>query len=245
MPATVAIDADPETIWPWLVQIGYRRAGWYGYDWIDNDRIPSARVVLTQGLKPGDVVPIWRGIGFPVRAIQTNRYMVFASDDDKNSMALELLPAGAGRTRLVWRIRLAPYNWKSPPVLLQGFTDVADFIAVRQNLLGIKVRAEGKAPESSVWMHVALALWVLSFLLFLTAEIGLVVREDPYGPLIAAMATGLITVFLVLANLALWVDLLGVLVAGLCVRLAFRERSRWRPATAAKASIVAGAPTPK
>jgi len=30
----ITIDAPPELIWPWLVQIGFGRAGWYSYDWI-------------------------------------------------------------------------------------------------------------------------------------------------------------------------------------------------------------------
>jgi len=25
----------PGDIWPWLVQIGYRRGGLYSYDWLD------------------------------------------------------------------------------------------------------------------------------------------------------------------------------------------------------------------
>ena len=32
----VTVEARPEEIWPWLVQIGCKRAGWYSYDWIDN-----------------------------------------------------------------------------------------------------------------------------------------------------------------------------------------------------------------
>ena len=32
----LAVDARPEDIWPWLVQIGYRRAGFYSYDRLDN-----------------------------------------------------------------------------------------------------------------------------------------------------------------------------------------------------------------
>jgi hypothetical protein len=223
----VTIDAAPQTVWPWLMQIGYRRAGWYGYDWVDNDGIRSARRILPewQTLKAGDVVPIWRGMNFPVRAIETNRYLVFTSADDANTMAVELLPAGPGRTRLVWRVRLAAYNWKSPFIVLQLFTDATDFIAVRQNLLGIKARAEGKEPESAIRSHGALGLWLLSFVLFLAAEIGLVVHGDAWGALLAAMATGLITVFLVLGNLPIWVDLLGMLVGVLTLRLAFYRRN--------------------
>ena len=32
----VTIDAPPERVWPWIVQLGYRRAGFYTYDLIDN-----------------------------------------------------------------------------------------------------------------------------------------------------------------------------------------------------------------
>lgn len=31
----VTIDAPPEAVWPWLVQIGDRRAGFYSYDWVE------------------------------------------------------------------------------------------------------------------------------------------------------------------------------------------------------------------
>ena len=33
----ITIDATPRDVFPWLLQIGYGRGGWYSYDWIDND----------------------------------------------------------------------------------------------------------------------------------------------------------------------------------------------------------------
>jgi len=63
-------------------------------------------------------------------------------------MAIGLYPLNENHTKLVWRIRLGPYNWKSRWIAAQLFTDAADFIAVRQSLLGIKARAEGDAPEN-------------------------------------------------------------------------------------------------
>src|ERR1700694_4601006 len=44
----VTVNARPEQIWPWLVQIGYQRAGWHGYDWIDNDGTSSAHPIIQQ-----------------------------------------------------------------------------------------------------------------------------------------------------------------------------------------------------
>ena len=42
--ATMAttLPAPPEKVWPWLVQMGGGRGGWYSWDWVDNDREPSA-----------------------------------------------------------------------------------------------------------------------------------------------------------------------------------------------------------
>ncbi|HEY6689139.1 MAG TPA: hypothetical protein VI094_23345 [Propionibacteriaceae bacterium] len=37
----VTIEAPPERVWPWLVQMGYDRAGWYSWDRLDNGGRPS------------------------------------------------------------------------------------------------------------------------------------------------------------------------------------------------------------
>ena len=59
----VTVNAPPEDIWPWLVQIGYQRGGLYSYDWLDRlfgflDR-PSATRILPefQQLAVGDKIP--------------------------------------------------------------------------------------------------------------------------------------------------------------------------------------------
>lgn len=38
----VTIDAPSEQVWPWLVQMGCDRAGWYSWDRLDNGGVPSA-----------------------------------------------------------------------------------------------------------------------------------------------------------------------------------------------------------
>jgi hypothetical protein len=67
----ITIRADPEQIWPWIVQIGFGRAGWYSYDGIDNDSHPSADEILLehQHLEVGDQVLMVPGMGPRVRAI--------------------------------------------------------------------------------------------------------------------------------------------------------------------------------
>jgi proline iminopeptidase len=44
-PGAITIRARPEQIWPWLLQIGSGRAGWYAFDRIDNAGVPSTPAV--------------------------------------------------------------------------------------------------------------------------------------------------------------------------------------------------------
>ena len=41
----VTIEAPPEQVWPWLLQLGSGRGGWYTWDRFDNAGHPSARAV--------------------------------------------------------------------------------------------------------------------------------------------------------------------------------------------------------
>ena len=60
----ITIEATPEVIWPWLIQMGYKRAGFYGYDIFENlgspHGIASAQSIVPefQHFKVGDEVPI-------------------------------------------------------------------------------------------------------------------------------------------------------------------------------------------
>lgn len=44
----ITINASPNSIWPWIIQIGSGRAGWYSIDWIDNGGVKSSNVILDE-----------------------------------------------------------------------------------------------------------------------------------------------------------------------------------------------------
>jgi hypothetical protein len=78
---SVEIDAPPSDVWPWLVQMGYGRAGWYSYDAIDMAGGSSRLVVPElQSLAVGDVLPTHPGGGFEVRSIEPGHALVLYSD---------------------------------------------------------------------------------------------------------------------------------------------------------------------
>jgi len=41
----VTVNAPPSKVWPWLVQMGCDRAGWYSWDRLDNGGVPSAEQI--------------------------------------------------------------------------------------------------------------------------------------------------------------------------------------------------------
>jgi hypothetical protein len=145
----ISIDASPEEVWPWIVQMGFARAGWYSYDWIDNLGRASAREILPdyQLPQPGDLVPFGpRGKGLSVKSLDRNRTLVWWDRKGAASWIWALSPQPGGATRLVTRIRLH-YNWKSPQILLHLAVEFGDIIVIRKCLTGIKERAEAIASQ--------------------------------------------------------------------------------------------------
>jgi hypothetical protein len=145
----VIIDARPELVWPWLVQIGYQRGGLYSYDWLDRlfgylDR-PSATRILPefQHLAVGDRIPLGQGPSWPVAVLDPNRALVL----DMRNMGgpdwvwqFGLYPVEETRTRLVSRSRVrARAAWHR---LLTHAIEPAGFLMTRRMLLGLKQRAE-------------------------------------------------------------------------------------------------------
>jgi hypothetical protein len=101
----ITIDASPEDVYQWLLQIGYGRGGWYSYDWIDNDGSPSADRIdpALQRLAVGDRIEMMPGIGPMVREIVPNHHIVSGSETDSWCLLVE--PTPDGQTRLISRWR--------------------------------------------------------------------------------------------------------------------------------------------
>jgi hypothetical protein len=116
----VTIAAPPERVWPWLVQMGSGRAGWYSYDWVDNDGHPSAVAIVPelQNIAPGDVMPSLPGAkdSFIVAAVQPQRDLILtvraASGGILVSWEFFLEPLARDRTRLLVRGRVGA-QWPS------------------------------------------------------------------------------------------------------------------------------------
>jgi hypothetical protein len=79
----ITIDAPPANVWPWLVQMGFGRAGWYSYDRMDMAGRSADRIVTEwQDLAVGDTVPTHPGGGLVVKSIEPQRSLVLYLDNE-------------------------------------------------------------------------------------------------------------------------------------------------------------------
>jgi hypothetical protein len=79
----LTIDAPPEAVWSWLVQMGYGRGGWYSYDAVDMKGASSATIMPEhQSLAVGDLVPTDPGGGFVVKVLEPERALVLYIDPE-------------------------------------------------------------------------------------------------------------------------------------------------------------------
>ena len=163
---THAIDvaATPEAIWPWLVQMGCRRAGWYSYDRLDNGGKPSAREIRPelQQLAVGDVLPT-RPVGddgFEVLRMEPPRLFVVGGLYDADSK--KQLPFAAQPPRRYWQVTwafvLEPLDLRStrlmvrvrarcrPEKSLLG-VGLLHRIMEREQLRQLAARVEGRRPR--------------------------------------------------------------------------------------------------
>jgi len=136
----ITIRAHPADIWPWLVQMGCRRAGWYSYDGLDNGGVPSAARIVPelQRVQVGDIFPMTPKAQdrFVVRVAEPDRALVLGDDAGQMSWAFVLEPAD-GSTRLITRSR-GTIDRLALGLMLKVFWHPLDFGMQRRQLLNLK-----------------------------------------------------------------------------------------------------------
>jgi hypothetical protein len=160
----ITINAPPDVIWQWLVQVGQDRAGFYSYTWLENligADIHNTDEIRTewQHLVIGDswrLVPpnyLW-GVGkdaaSPVLLIEPEHTLVLEMFG-----AHVLEPIDEHTTRLIVRGQSGPSN-----LLMMMVVDPIVFTMERRMLLGLKARAEGRQDAPTALMEIAWFGWV-------------------------------------------------------------------------------------
>jgi hypothetical protein len=142
----VTVNAPAENIYPWIVQVGMTRAGWYSYDLLDNLARPSAEEILLehQTIQIGDVIPMSPDgkQGMHVYDFLENKWMLWWDNLGDSTWVWDIYPLGENQSRLVTRVRMK-YRWFSPAILFSLLIEFFDIVMMRKCMLGIKRRAEG------------------------------------------------------------------------------------------------------
>jgi hypothetical protein len=149
----VTVEAPPEAIWPWLVQMGSGRGGAYTYDWIENLlglNMHSADEILPQyqHLQVGDELPMGPGRpGMTVEVLDPPSTLAIRLADQNWVWIFALVPDGES-TRLISRNRIATSALSAATRLFYAvFMEPGSLVMERKMLLGIKQRAERTAAS--------------------------------------------------------------------------------------------------
>ena len=148
----VTIHRPPHDVWPWLVQMGSGRAGWYAYDFIDNGGHRSADRILPefQNIEAGSLFPALPGVTdvFTVVQYEPEHSLVLSwrspSGRYFTTWAFVLERLQPNSTRLIVRGHVAPdyHPYGLPQWIALLLARPAHFIMERKQLLGIARRAE-------------------------------------------------------------------------------------------------------
>lgn len=121
----VTIQAPAGSVWPWLVQMGQDRAGFYTHNWVERtlrSGIPDVSEIHPewQHIEVGDLVRTNRDIGgkplgWPVVAVEPDRSLVLRSRSmPTGTYAFVLEAIDAFSTRLIVRDRAHWKRWQWP-----------------------------------------------------------------------------------------------------------------------------------
>jgi len=149
----ITIDAPPAAVWPWIVQLGFGRAGFYSYDLFDNAARPSADRVLPEYQHPqvGDWVPMAAKVNettaFRIKAFEEPEWLLW--EKPNSTWSWKLVALDGGRTRLVTRLKqFNDWGHSLMALLTVVLFELGDFPMMRRLLLGVKARAEREAARS-------------------------------------------------------------------------------------------------
>ncbi|RPI30736.1 MAG: hypothetical protein EHM70_13150 [Chloroflexota bacterium] len=150
----VTIDAAPEAVFPWLVQMGAEKGGMYSYSWFETNILQCELINADrihpewQDLKAGDKVKMcpgedWGPPAYEVALIEPNQALVIGHQENgawSDVWQFILVPQTGGTTRLILRSR----DMKSGGIW--NVIRPGEFIMVRGMLLGIKERLGQTGP---------------------------------------------------------------------------------------------------
>lgn len=143
MDRAFTLDAPPGSVWPWLVQIGKDRAGWYlprvVERFVPRRRRAARRLDLRfASLDVGQTIADWGGRDATLTVVEISepQHVVFTSHRGRSAFtwALVLTGLSSGRTRVQSRVRIGPVRRKRLAKYGGGLFDAATIAGLARGL---------------------------------------------------------------------------------------------------------------
>jgi len=144
MDRAFTVTAPPEVVWPWLVQLGKARAGWYLPKPVER-LIPRGRRAIRhidsrwQGMTSGDVIPDYGGrrATFTVDQMVQDSVLVFTSRRGRTNFtwSIRLTPVDTDATRVQLRLRPIQRKW-----LVDTVGELIDLLTIAGMAAGLQER---------------------------------------------------------------------------------------------------------
>lgn len=225
------INVPPEQVWPWIVQFGQGRGGWYSYDWLENLMgfdIHTAEQILPefQEVEIGEPICMAKGNCISnVSLIEPYQWFGWAAADEAGNpvwtFTFKLTPIENTGTRLVVR---ESFDQKAMPPAVVTIIEVPDIVMGQKMLQTLKDRAEGST--SSLWTTVfEIGAWLTAFGLFWAAMVLFMNRKNWQLPLALVAASAVTLLALTFLFPALWLRALMDAVLFLLVVYGYRKHS--------------------
>jgi hypothetical protein len=161
----LTVKAPPGKVWPWLIQIGQDRAGFYSYTWLENLALADIHNTsavrpewqtrqakdLVRGVKPGYL------FGLPKKTFVPGWKVSFVAPGEsltlRNWGTFALEPTDAGETRFFVRGRGGPLPGLVGRLASFWLLDPARFVMEKTMMIRMKRLAEGRRPGSPGWLE--------------------------------------------------------------------------------------------
>ncbi|HEY5983038.1 MAG TPA: hypothetical protein VIU38_06150 [Anaerolineales bacterium] len=222
----ITINGTPQQIWPWLMQMGYGRAGFYGYDILDNGGQPSAERIWPQyqDYKVGDAVPMMPSVNLNFAVIEPYDAIVWRGTGS-DVFTWALYPLASNETRFVSRVRWS-YHWSKPWLLpFDVFAEFTDHLAVRKLMQGVRDRAEGHI-QPTLDTNIEFFIYVGTFLAFVWAARSVLRLPLAWTSWLVGVAGGLAWLLSWYGPVSLWTGALLSFLVIWAVRVEFRDAKR-------------------
>ncbi len=226
----ITIEATPQQIWPWLVQWGQGRGGWYSYDWLENlfgFDIHTAEQILPEYQNPqiGDPICMAANVCTSfLSVIEPNHWFGWQAkaEDGKPvwNFVFGLFPLDETHTRLVVRESFDP---AAMPPAITFLIEIPDVVMELKALNTVKQRAEG-LPKSAFTTPFEIITWLAALVIGVIASVLFVRRNHWKLPLAIGVVSVIVLLVITFLFPPLWFR--GMLDLGLLAGLVWKNDHR-------------------